>query len=407
MVAADLRYNWTETVLRRGVSGEVPQDRISKKRDQYGGLTYEGDFAPFGIELGGGVADSNNEYRHSEDPDYNGDLESDVYDGFLHLNWDAAPWLGLFGGASYNREDVDSPQRDFVETREVIALFLETRLTLFDRLSVQLSGRMEDYSDFGVNFAPKISGRCEVASWLALRASVSRSYQVPTLYQLHDRFIGAMGWNDIYGNPDLEPAEGINYNLGVVWTPFKNSDIQLSADLYHNRIDNMIDTEAVSENTADANAVTTYENIEGTSTFSGVEANLILPLLYGFRLDLTANYLEARDPDDEDLTNRPRSRLNATLSYRFRDKLRANLRYNYRGKYLSDKEPHQRIDPFDYFNAQITYQIFPAVSLFIGGRNLLYDDPPVDVADYEGGHMESMIDSPLGAFYYGGLRLTI
>ena len=402
----DLRYNQTETVLRIESTGGQNRDRISKKQDQHSGLRWEGDFGQVHAEAGASLSLSDTEYRHSEDPSYNGDLKSDWADGYAQINWNAAPWMGLFAGAGYNREDVDSPQRDFVEYRDIWAVFLETRITPFKNLSFQLSGRLEEYSDFGTNFAPKLAARYELFDNFLVRASVSRSYQVPTLYQLHDRFIGAMGWNDIYGNPDLEPAEGFNYNVGFLWKPFPGRGITLSADAYRNEIDNMIETVVLEEKTPTQSAVTSYENLGGTSTFEGVEIELGVPLAYGFRLDVTANYLEARDPDGEDLTNRPRSRLNATLGYRFSDRFQANLRYSYRGKYLSDQTPHEKIDPFDFLSAQATYTFTSAVSIYMGVRNLLDEKPPVDPEDYEGGHMESMLDSTLGAFYYGGIRLS-
>jgi outer membrane receptor for ferrienterochelin and colicin len=404
---AELRYSQTETVIRIGQTGPVNKDRISEKKDYFGGLTYEGDFAPYRFEAGVSEGWSDTEYDHSEEPDYEGDLESDIRDAYAHMNWDYRPWLNLFVGTSFNREAIDAPYRDFVESRNIFALFAETRITFFERLSVQLSGRLEEYSDFGTNFAPKISTRYEWLDNLALRASVSRSFQVPTLYQLHDRFIDAMGWNDIYGNPDLDPSEGVSLNAGIVWTPFGTGGPILSVDCYRNDIRDLIEVEVIKEKTPTTNAETTYKNLEGTSTFMGVEVAAGLPLPHGFRLDVTANYLDAKDPDDEDLTNRPRSRLNAILGYRFGERLTANLRYVYRGKYLSDTKPHEKIDDFDYINAQVTYALTSSISIYIGGRNLLDEAPPVDLEKYEGGHMESMLDSPLGAFYYGGVRLTL
>ncbi len=403
----ELRYNLTDSVMRVGVTGDLNKDRESKKEDYYGGLTWEGEFNTFRVKSGLGLGLSDTEYRQSEDPDYNGDLTSDTQDIYAHMNWDYKPWLTFFLGAGFNRENVDAPYRDFVEERNVYALFGETRITLFTRLTVTLSGRVEEYSDFGTNLAPKISARYEWSENLAFRASASSSFQAPTLYQLHDNFIGAMGWNDIYGNPDLEPSEGVNFNVGAVWTPFGPAGLQLTVDMYRNDIDNMIETEIITEGTSNTNTETTYINLEGTSTFKGAELGIGLPLPWGFDLDVTANYLEATDPDGKDLTNRPRSQIHATLSYRYKDKLTANLRYVYRGKYLSDTSPALKIEYFDFFNAQITYALTPSVSVFAGGRNIFDEEPPVDVADYEGGHRESMLDSPLGAYFYAGLRIAL
>ncbi len=404
----ELRYNRTKTLIRKSVRGEIDENRISKKEDLQGGLTWGGEFETLRFEAGLSMARSDTEYRHSEKQDYEGDVVSDVQDAFVHVNWDYRAWVSFFAGASFNRQDVDAPYRAFVESRNTYAVFAESRMTFFDRLIVQLSGRLEEYSDFGTNFAPKVSVRYEWSDNLSFRTSVSRSFQVPTLYQLHDRFAEAMGWNDIYGNPDLDPAEGVNVNLGVVWTPFGPEKLKLAADVYRNDIDNMIETYFIRQKKGNESAITSYTNLDGTSSFTGVELEASMPLPWGFRVDAMAGYLKAEGegPKGEDLTNRPRSRLNLTLNYSFNKRLKANLRYVYRGKYLSDSSPHERIAPFDYFNAQVTYALTPSISLFAGGRNLFDETPPVDLEKYESGHMESMLDSTLGAFYYCGVRLS-
>ncbi|WP_319523078.1 TonB-dependent receptor [uncultured Desulfosarcina sp.] len=403
---ADVRLNKTDTVLRSGATGNLPKDRISKKNDLYGGLNWEGDFSPVTCKIGGGLSSSENEYRHSEDPDYNGDLDSELVDVYGNANYQATSWLSIFAGGSYNREREDSPQRDFVESREVAAAFAELQFAFFDRLNLQVSGRLEHYSDFDSHFAPKISGRIELFEGLALRASVSTTYQVPTLFQLHDRFIGAMSGTNIYGNPDLDPAEGIAVNAGLVWKPFRQHGLQFTVDGFQNKIDDLIESKTTGETSSDGNVEATYVNISGTSTFEGVEVEMALPLAYGFRLDVAANYLEATDPDGEDLTNRPRCGLNAKLAYRFGERFSANLRYTYRGKYLDDRDPHNKIEPFDFFSAHASYAVTKRISIYLGARNLFDEKPPVDPEDYESGHMESMLDSVEGAYYYGGVRLN-
>jgi outer membrane receptor for ferrienterochelin and colicin len=440
IIDTQFRYNTTETVMRIGTSGEQDKNRTSNKDDYYGGLAWEGDIKTLHFETGFGLSRSYTEYRQSENSEYRGDLSSDMKEVYLHMNWDYNPWLTLFFGSSFNNEDVDAPYRDFVESRDTFAVFAETGITALKSLRIQVSGRLEEFSDFGTNLAPKVSASYEWSDNLAFRTSVSRSFQVPTLFQLHDNFRGAMDWNDIFGNPDLEPSEGVNYNVGFVWKPFGQDGPSLSADFYRNDIDNMIQTYSVKSTTGidpstandpepkgepvdwtlvperyptlhnrtdpatSENAVTTYINLEGKSVFKGIEVEAAMPLPWGFHLSATAGYLLARNSQDNDLTNRPRSRFNATLNYN-RGRFGANLRYIYRGKYLSDRSPRERIEPFDFINAHINYKLTSSINLFAGGRNLLDEKPPVDLEKYEGGHMESMIDSALGAYYYGGVRL--
>ncbi len=415
-VDGELRYNQTETFMRitDDNATKSPRYRTSDKEDIYSGLTWSGEFETFRFESGLGLGWSDTEYRHKEDPKYRGDVETDVQNAFFHMNWEVRPWLTFFAGASADREDVDAPYRNFDESRTTYALFAESSMTFFDRLVVQLSGRIERYSDYGTNVAPKISASYEWSKNLSFRTSASSSFQVPTLYQLHDfDFLAMSDTVLINGDPDLEPAKGVNINFGATWTPFGSKGLKLSADLYRNDIDNKIAAQSLGERPytkKDGTVITpqfiNYINEEGTSSFTGVELEASMPLPWGFQLTGMAGYLKAEKPNGKDWPNRPRSRLNLTLNYNFNDRLRANLRYVYRGKYLDDVYPNTRIEPFDYINAQVTYALTPKISIFAGGRNLLDESPPLDLSKYETGHNESKLDSSLGAYYYGGVRLN-
>lgn len=394
----DFRYAQTNSDFQKD---EIAH-RITDKKTLHSGLLWKGEFERLRFELGADHTNQDTERRHSEDPTYNGDIGWDVTESHGNVSWDVTHYLSFFTGASWNKEDVDSPQRNFVESRRVKAVFGEIGLKPINKLKFQLSGRFEDYSDFGDNFAPKLAARYEIIHPLSVRASVSESYQVPTLFQLHDRFIGAMGWNDIYGNPNLVPSKGMNTTCGLVWKISEEYKARISVDLFYNRIEDMIETVVTKKKTATENAETTYKNIEGTSKFKGIEVSLSTDIPYGFGIDIGGDYLDAKDPDGHDLKNRPRSGLVATLRYKYRDRFWGNLRYNYRGKYISDL--NEKIEYFDIINAQINYKIADKVTIFLGGRNLLDEEPPLNPELYETGHIQGAIDSWEGAFYYTGLR---
>ena len=228
---------------------------------------------------------------------------------------------------------------------------------------------------------------------------------------MHDEFLGAMGWADIYGNPDIDPAEGLNITAGAVWKISEKYRSTLTLDLYKNQIKDRIDTEYTGDfaiRDGDRYTKVTYENFKGTSTFKGAEVNFSTDLAYGFGIDILANILfaegplEPDGPEDEDLQNRPRSNLHVNLRYKYRDWFWGNFRYNYRGKYVSRFE---KVRGHDTVNAQLNFAITDNVIFYVGGRNLLDEDPPADPEYYETGHMQGMLDSNIGAFYYTGLRL--
>lgn len=406
-LALDLRYVEGDSELRKS---EVAY-RLNDKKELDAGLAWEGEFGPWKFYAGSFYATQDINRRQSENPDYKSDMDWDIWQHDANAFWDVLPWLSLFTGASWREENIDSGQRDFNETRGLGAVFAEAILRPFDGLKVQVSGRYEDYSDFGSNFAPKLATRYEIVPSLAVRASISKSYQVPTMFQMHDEYLGAMGWADIYGNPDLDPANGMNITGGVVWDISKKHQTTLTLDLYHNQIEDRIDTYYTGDfaiRDGETYTEVTYENYEGTTTFKGAEVNFSTDLAYGFGIDIMGNYLVAEGPlepdgpEDEDLRNRPRSYLHVNLRYGYGDRFWGNVRYKYRGKYVTTFE---KIPGFDTVDAQLNYAITDHVIIYAGGRNLFDEDPPADPERYETGHMQGMIDSTIGAFYYGGLRL--
>ncbi len=396
----DVRYSQTNSSFRK----EEFASRNMEKEDLHASLLWKGESARWKYQLGSSYTTEDEDHFHTEEPDYYGDLEWDVFEYYNgNVTWNVKPWLSLFFGSSWMEEKIDSQERDFSNTRSVNAVFAEAGITPLRGLRLQLSGRFEHYSDFGDNFAPKFAARYEIFPDLSIRASIADSFQVPTLFQLHDAFSGAMGWLDLYGNPDLSPSDGLSTNVGLVCKIARKYQTRLALDFFYNRVDNLIETVMIEEATPTEKAVATYENLPGTSEFKGVEVDFSTDLLYGFGLDVIANYLDAKDPDGSDLKNRPRSGLLAVLRYNWRDRVWANFRYSYRGKYISDL--NERVEPFDIISAQANYAITENIIIFLGARNILDEFPPVDLERYETGHMQGMIDSGLGAFYYAGLRL--
>ncbi len=404
-LALDLRYVEGDSEFRKD---EIAY-RLNEKEELDAGLAWEGEFGPWRFYAGSFRADQEITRLQTENPDYESDINWDIWQHDANILRDISSWLSIFTGASWREEKISSDQRDFDETRRLGAVFAEAILRPLDGLKVQISGRYEDYSDFGNNFAPKLAARYEIFSPLAVRASISKSYLVPTMFQMHDEFLGAMGWSDIHGNPDLNPSEGMNVTAGAVWKINDKRKTSLTIDLYYNKIEDRIDSyfTDLGNPGAGINAQITYKNYDGTSTFKGAEAFFSTDLAYGFGMDIMGNYLVAKGPlepggPDEDLRNRPRSNLSLTLRYNYIDRFWANIRYKYRGRYVTRFE---EVPDYDTVDAQLNYAITDNIVFYAGARNIFDKYPPVDPEMYETGHMQGMIDSNMGAFYYTGLRM--
>ena len=97
-------------------------------------------------------------------------------------------------------------------------------------------------NDSAVN--PKISARYEASDNLVLRASLSTSFREASLAQLTATTIGLQGIQDFStdgtpvggvafirvaqaNNPNLDPEESDNLNIGLIWSPNDNFNLKL------------------------------------------------------------------------------------------------------------------------------------------------------------------------------------
>ena len=70
-------------------------------------------------------------------------------------------------------------------TRTVFAAYMEGIKSFSDLLEVQLAGRIDHYSDFGLTVNPKLAVRFQPISQLMLRSSVGTSFEAPKLVLLY------------------------------------------------------------------------------------------------------------------------------------------------------------------------------------------------------------------------------
>ena len=101
----------------------------------------------------------------------------------------------MFVGAEYREEDYSDQYDSLSEagqvggsagnsaggTRDVTSMYFELLMPVLDNLEVTVAGRQEDYSDYGSDFAPKVSARWVVSDDMTLRASFGQGFRAPTL----------------------------------------------------------------------------------------------------------------------------------------------------------------------------------------------------------------------------------
>ncbi len=164
--------------------------------------------------------------------------------------YDSLSEAGQIGGSAGNSA---------AGTRDIDSLFFETLVPLMDNLEMSIAGRYDDYSDYGSDFAPKVSFRFQPLDNLTLRASYGEGFRAPSLPVLTSKdSFSAESVNDpgscavlgqpdtctlqvdtfFIANPNLESETSKQYSLGVAYEPVDWFNFTL--DYYDIEIDNRI-----------------------------------------------------------------------------------------------------------------------------------------------------------------------
>jgi iron complex outermembrane receptor protein len=146
-------------------------------------------------------------------------------------------------------------------SRHVGGAYLGIDSSITPHLDVGVTGRLEDYSDFGSTSNYRLTGRYEFVPAFAVRGTVSSGFHAPSLAELGQQvtsYTGTFTNNGIstltpgytrqfrpadpaaaaFGAKPLDPEKSTTFSLGFVIRPDESSSITI--DGYHLKIDNVI-----------------------------------------------------------------------------------------------------------------------------------------------------------------------
>ncbi|MDR6095425.1 TonB-dependent receptor [Stenotrophomonas sp. SORGH_AS_0321] len=212
---------------------------------------------------------------------------SDFYDGTLKytqdifnadftksLDWGLAYPVTLSFGGEYRRETWEqrpgelnsytgsgaqgfggfTPINAVDEDRDNYAVYAGLEADLTDKFSAGVTGRYEDYSDFGDKFSGKLSARYAFTDKVALRATASSGFRAPSLAQQsyqavtstivngsfveRGTFPAASAAAQALGSAPLKAETSTSYSVGLVLQPVDR--LYLTVDAYQIEIDDRI-----------------------------------------------------------------------------------------------------------------------------------------------------------------------
>jgi iron complex outermembrane recepter protein len=177
---------------------------------------------------------------------------------FSGVNFAAATGsIGATGSSTAGITPVDTGNI----SRHVSGGYLGLDASVTPQLDVGITGRFEDYSDFGSTTNYRLTARYELVPAFAIRGTISSGFHAPSLAEVGQQvtsYTGTFTNNGIstltpgytrqfrpadpvaaaFGAKPLEPEKSTTYSLGVVIRPDDTSSVTI--DAYHLKIDNVI-----------------------------------------------------------------------------------------------------------------------------------------------------------------------
>lgn len=360
------------------------------------------------------------------------------------------------------------PANEVDRTRNSIGAYLGFESEPVNRVTLDVGGRFERYSDFGNSVIGKAAARVKLLDQVAVRGAVSTGFRAPSLQQLWfsnvaSLFVldamGVLQPNQVlttnnaspitraFGIPELKEERSINASGGIVLRPLEN--LTLTADAYFIRIEDRIALTGLFNRTnPDVAAILApFQGITQAQFFAnaidtdtkGIDVVLdyttpVGPGTFGFTGSANFTYTKVKDihlPDG----------LNPSLSGFFFDRASENrfedaaplqkgtaaVRYGIkglttlvRGTYygLVRYEPNvvnlaESFDPRVIFDVNVGYQITKNILLSVGADNALNTFPEKNKKPgnlFDGRFLYNRNVSQFGqngGFYYAKLSLMV
>jgi len=252
----------------------------------------------------------------------------------------------------------------------VYAGYLENRFDISDKAKLSLSGRVDDYSNFGTEFNPSINFLYNLWENSDIHTSVSRSFRAPTF---NDLYWPDEGWAK--GNPNLKPEKGITYELGFDTKP--NKYFSTGINYFRNDFSDLINW------APGVSALDPWQpqNV-GRATINGAELiNKFYPL-DNFEIGLNYTFLSARDKKtNKYLIYQPKNKMDFSLKYKEFYGFDFEFVGQWTGQRFHDSENTIKVKPYFLLNFNVTKKIKENYTVFFSLDNLLNKEYQV-VKDY-------------------------
>ena len=256
--------------------------------------------------------------------------------------------------------------------RDTDSFAIEYRNDISDRLSLALSSRYDDNSEFDSANTYRMEAVYQLRDDTRLRSAYGTAVKNPTF---SERF---GFYTNFIGNPELKPEESTSWELGI---DQQLGDFSLSATLFDSELENEINGFAYDA----VNMGFTAVNNEEVSERQGVELTASVDLDESLAISAAYTYTDSVQPDDaggyEDEVRRARHTANLNLAWQATDLLQLTTNVQYSGSQSDEffppwPAPSQIVTLNDYtlLNVNANFSATDRLDIYLRLDNLLDDD---------------------------------
>lgn len=269
------------------------------------------------------------------------------------------------------------------QDRRAVEAFFQYDWFATDRWEVLPGVRYIHDDQFGDHVSPKLSLMFSDQSERAqhrIRFSYGNGFRVPDLKERYFVFDHSHLGYMVLGNPDLQPEQSHSLQLG--YEHIAEAGWQIDANLFHNRITDLIQTRPAGFN--GSVALYEYGNIERART-QGVELNGNWSLTDNTSLRSSYTWLDTENLNTgKELTQRPRHLVKAGIGWRvFQQAGDLLVQYLYQSQAWYDEANSLRSPAWDRYDIRYTHALGQQLSLYGGVENLFdeHRDPDMNPHD--------------------------
>lgn len=277
------------------------------------------------------------------------------------------------------------------------SLFVQNEFRPISAFALVISGRVDNHSEFGSHFSPKLSTMYRVTDNLRIRASYGQGFRAPDFRNLYLDFTNVTSGYQVLGNPSLQPESSHNWNLGVEYQVFNSLLGRIHA--YRNDLSNLIEAERIGKSVTGGSKFQ-YQNISDAFT-QGFDVEAVIGSISGFTSAIGYAYLRGADKTTGlQLLNRSTHSSTLKLAYLHPN---SGFQIDLRGRYASqwgffddgDKvlEPEEFAPSYWIWNVRASKTLFKSLKASIGCNNIFDFKVPT-------------FYTFVGRSFYGGLSLT-